>query len=105
MRVFLPLRAVPPFPWQCPSSTTPYAVRTARQPSAVITASRPPARSNAPLTSSTTGGGRGKGQETAAFTSSAIFFSTTALHFWSAYATGHMSPSSRLAASWKPRVE
>ena len=47
----------------------------------------------------------GNGQETAAFTSSTIFFSTTALHFWSAYDTGHRSPSSRLAASWKPRVE
>jgi hypothetical protein len=44
-------------------------------------------------------------QETAAFTSSTTFFSTTGLHFWSAYDTGHRSPSSRLAASWKPRVE
>ena len=49
--------------------------------------------------------GRGTGQETAAFTSSAIFFSTTGLHASSAYATGHMSPSSRFAGSWKPRVE
>ena len=48
---------------------------------------------------------RGPGQEIAAFTSSATFFSTMGLHFLSAYATGHMSPSSRLAASWKPRVE
>jgi pimeloyl-ACP methyl ester carboxylesterase len=44
-------------------------------------------------------------QETAAFTSSTTFLSTTGLHFWSAYDTGHRSPSSRLAASWKPRVE
>lgn len=50
-------------------------------------------------------GSRGNGQETAAFTSSTTFFSTTALHFCSAYDTGHRSPSSRLAASWKPRVE
>jgi hypothetical protein len=50
-------------------------------------------------------GGRGTGQEIAVFTSSATFFSTVGLHFWSAYETGHMSPSSRLAASWKPRVE
>ena len=49
--------------------------------------------------------GRGTGQEIAAFTSSATFFSTTGLHFLSAYDTGHMSPSSRFAASWKPRVE
>jgi len=45
------------------------------------------------------------GQETAAFTSSTTFFSTRALHFCSAYDTGHRFPSSRLAASWKPRVE
>jgi Glycosyl hydrolases family 16 len=49
--------------------------------------------------------GHGSGQEIAALTSSATFFSTVGLHFWSAYDTGHMSPSSRLAASWKPRVE
>src|SRR6266478_369597 len=30
---------------------------------------------------------------------------TRGLHFVSAYATGHVSPSSRFAASWKPRVE
>jgi len=50
-------------------------------------------------------GGRGAGQEIAARTSSATFFSTTRLHFLSAYDTGHRSPSSRFAASWKPRVE
>ena len=44
-------------------------------------------------------------QEAAAFTSSTTFFSTPALHLCSAYDTGHRSPSSRLAASWKPRVE
>ena len=44
-------------------------------------------------------GGRGTGQEIAAFTSSVTFFSTTGLHALSAYATGHMSPSSRFAAS------
>jgi hypothetical protein len=44
-------------------------------------------------------------QEAAAFTSSATFFSTAAFQPWSAYDTGHRSPSSRLAASWKPRVE
>jgi hypothetical protein len=47
----------------------------------------------------------GAGQEIAAFTSSATFFCTTGLHFFSAYVTGHMSPSSRFAVSWKPRVE
>ena len=50
-------------------------------------------------------GGRGAGQEIAARTSSATFFSTTGLHFLSAYDTGHRSASSRFAASWKPRVE
>ena len=50
-------------------------------------------------------GGCGAGQEIAAFTSPATFFSTTGLHFLSAYDTGHTSPSSRFAASWKPRVE
>ena len=50
-------------------------------------------------------GGCGTGQEIAAFTSSATFFSTMGLHFLSAYDTGHTSPSSRFAASWKPRVE
>jgi hypothetical protein len=44
-------------------------------------------------------GGRGTGQEIAAVTSSATFFSTMGLHFFSAYATGHTSPSSRFAAS------
>ena len=50
-------------------------------------------------------GGRGTGQEIAAFTSSATFFSAMGLHLLSAYVTGHTSPSSRFAASWKPRVE
>ena len=38
-------------------------------------------------------------------TSSTTFFSTMGLHSLSAYDTGHRSPSSRFAASWKPRVE
>ena len=50
-------------------------------------------------------GGRGNGQEIAAFTSSITLFSAVGLHFLSAYATGQISPSSRFAASWKPRVE
>jgi hypothetical protein len=50
-------------------------------------------------------GGCGTGQEIASFTSSATFFSTMGLHLLSAYDTGHTSPSSRFAASWKPRVE
>ena len=50
-------------------------------------------------------GGRGTVQETAAFTSSATFFSARGLHFLSAYVTGHTSPSSRFAVSWKPSVE
>ncbi len=62
-------------------------------------------RSPAPLTGQRHGRRGGNGQETAAFTSSATFFSTTALHFCSAYDTGHRSPSSRLAVSWKPSVE
>jgi hypothetical protein len=49
--------------------------------------------------------GCGNGQEVAAFTSSTTFLSTAGLHFLSAYDTGHRSPSSRFAASWKPRVE
>jgi hypothetical protein len=44
-------------------------------------------------------------QEMAACTSSATFFSTAGLHLFSAYVTGHTSPSSRFAVSWKPRVE
>ena len=47
----------------------------------------------------------GNGQEIAAFTSSTTFASTTGLHSLRAYDTGHRSPSSRFAASWKPRVE
>ena len=50
-------------------------------------------------------GRRGNAQEIAACTSSTTCFSTTGLHCWSAYETGHRSPSSRWAASWKPRVE
>ena len=49
--------------------------------------------------------GPNTGQEIAVFTSSEIFFSTMGLHFLRAYDTGHRSPSSRLAASWNPRVE
>jgi len=49
--------------------------------------------------------GPAAGQEIAVFTSSTIFFSTLGLHFVSAYDTGHMSTSSRFAASWKPKVE
>jgi len=61
---------------------------------------------SAPRTTRALCGGRGNGQEIAAFTSSTTFFSTTELHFTSAYDTGHMSWSSpRFAASWKPRVE
>jgi hypothetical protein len=44
-------------------------------------------------------------QEIAACTSPATFFFTAGLQFFSAYVTGHISPSSRFAASWKPRVE
>jgi hypothetical protein len=44
-------------------------------------------------------------QEIAALTSSATFFSAAGVHSMSAYDTGHTSPSSRLAESWKPRVE
>jgi hypothetical protein len=46
-----------------------------------------------------------KRQETAAFTSATTRFSTAGLHFLSANDAGHMSPSSRFAVSWKPRVE
>ena len=63
---------------------------------------------SAPMPAVTSGaltGERDTGQETAAFTNAATFFSTAELHFLSAYDTGHPSPSSRLAASWKPRVE
>jgi len=45
------------------------------------------------------------GQEIAALTSSATFFSAAGLHSMSAYDTGHTAPSSRFAESWKPRVE
>ncbi len=51
------------------------------------------------------GGAGGAGQEMAACTSSVTFFSTAGLHCFSAYVTGHTSPSSRFAVSWKPRVE
>src|SRR5262245_1434738 len=50
-------------------------------------------------------GRRGHGQASAACTGSTILFSTAGLHLCSAYDTGHRSPSSRLAGSWKPRVE
>jgi hypothetical protein len=49
--------------------------------------------------------GRGTGQEIAAVTSSTTLFSTAEVHFWSAYDTGHRSPASRFAVSWKPKVE
>ena len=50
--------------------------------------------------------GRGRpNQATAAVTSATTCFSTAGLHFVTAYDTGHMSPSSRFALSWKPMVE
>jgi uncharacterized protein with GYD domain len=82
-------------------------IRKARQPDDHRRQSPEPLQSgsrSADATMRALRGGRGTGQEIAAFTSSAIFFSTTGLHFSSAYATGHMSPSSRFAGSWKPRV-
>ena len=51
------------------------------------------------------GAARLTGQDTAVRTSSATFFSTSGLHRTSANDAGHMSPSSRFAASWKPSVE
>ena len=44
------------------------------------------------------------GQETAVLISSTTFLSTAGLQVVTAYDVGQMSPSSRLAASWKPRV-
>lgn len=49
--------------------------------------------------------GRAAGQAIAAFTTSMIFCSTSGLHFWMAYDTGQMSPSSSVAASWNSSVE
>ena len=43
-------------------------------------------------------------QLTAFFTRVAIFFSSAGVSFVSAYATGHMEPSSRLALSLKPNI-
>ena len=48
---------------------------------------------------------RAAGQEIAALSNWTTFFSTVGVHFVSAYDTGHMSPSSMFAASWKPSVE
>src|SRR6266540_7157618 len=47
---------------------------------------------------------RASPQLTALFTSAAILFSSAAVNSVRAYEVGHMSPSSRLAASWKPNV-
>jgi hypothetical protein len=52
-----------------------------------------PARGQAKTCGAALRGGRGAGQEIAAFTSSATFFSTMGLHFLSAYDTGHTSPA------------
>src|SRR3954454_24877480 len=43
-------------------------------------------------------------QPTAFFTSSMILASSAAVNSLSAKATGHMAPSSRFAACWKPNV-
>ena len=51
------------------------------------------------------GRGHALGQETADFTRATTCFSTFGLHFSNAKDDAHMSPSSRCAASWKPRVE
>jgi hypothetical protein len=42
---------------------------------------------------------------TAFLTSAAILFSSTVVNFVNAKEVGHMAPSSRFAASWKPNVE
>jgi hypothetical protein len=44
-------------------------------------------------------------QLTAFFTNAAILASSAAVNSVSAKAVGHMAPSSRFAASWKPNVE
>jgi hypothetical protein len=44
-------------------------------------------------------------QLTAFFTSATIRFSSAAVNSFSAKEVGHMAPSSRFAASWKPNVE
>ena len=59
---------------------------------------------HASLSTGASGAGRNT-HETADFTSSTIFLSTRVLQACSAYDTGHRSPLSRFAASWKPRVE
>jgi hypothetical protein len=50
-------------------------------------------------------GGELSPQRTAFFTSAAILASSAAVNSVSAKAVGHMAPSSRFAASWKPNVE
>ena len=50
------------------------------------------------------GGFRLSPQLTACFTSAAILASSAAVNSVSANATGHMAPSSRLAATSKPKV-
>jgi hypothetical protein len=44
-------------------------------------------------------------QRTAFFTRAAIFASSAAVNFVSAYAIGHMEPASSLALSLKPNIE
>ena len=44
-------------------------------------------------------------QLTAFLTSAAILFSSAVVNFVNAKEVGHMAPSSRFAASWKPNVE
>src|SRR5215216_735230 len=48
---------------------------------------------------------RASPQLTALFTSAAILFSSAAVNSVRAHEVGHMVPSSRFAASWKPNVE
>jgi hypothetical protein len=49
--------------------------------------------------------GRVRPQRTAFLTSAAIFFSSAGVNSSSAKEVGHILPSSRFAASWKPNVE
>ena len=68
---------------------------------------RPPLRSRA---GSPSGFSRPRWSElspqlTAFFTSATIRFSSAAVNSFSAKEVGHMAPSSRFAASWKPNVE
>ena len=88
-----------------PTRAAPAVDDLARRPAAARSPNPRPSTRPDRLTRSDGARSCDEAQAQAVLTSLTTFFSTAGLHCVRAYDTGQMSPSSRFAASWKPRVE